>query len=342
MRIPDRVAIDMGYGKKIYDEAKAELDRRRQTAEAAAEEKLAEFYAECPQAAEVKSALASNAASAARAALGGGDVRREMERLRERAAMLDREYDRLLAEHGLSRRDVTPQYRCERCKDTGFSDGRMCVCFKQLQRSLAYERLNSSAPLGRCTFDSFSLEYYKNDSRALRQMEHILQVCKSYAEKFRADSPSLLFKGGTGLGKTHLSLAIAGAAIEKGFGVIYGPAQSFAVALEKERFARQEEEGGDTNSQLLSCDLLILDDLGTEFPSSYVNAALYDIINSRMLCGKPTIISTNLTMKELEERYSERFASRISGCYGKLEFLGSDVRVEMRKRKNAARAADQA
>ena len=124
--------------------------------------------------------------------------------------------------------------------------------------------------------------------------------------------------------------------IEKGFGVIYGSAQSFAVSLEKERFDRREDgEPGDTHSQLLSCDLLILDDLGTEFPSAYVNAALYDIINSRMLAEKPTIISTNLSMKELEERYSERFASRIAGYYGKLGFLGNDIRIEKRKQKNS-------
>ena len=157
-------------------------------------------------------------------------------------------------------------------------------------------------------------------------MEKVFAACKSYGEKFRADSPSLLFKGGTGLGKTHLSLAIAGKAIEKGFGVIYGSAQSFAVALERERFDRDLPEDGSTDAQLGECDLLILDDLGTEFPSAYVNAALYNIVNTRMMAGKPTIISTNLSLKELEQRYSQRFASRVTGYYGKLEFLGKDVR----------------
>ncbi len=324
----------MGYGKKIQEEARAELERRKSAAESAAREKLEAFYAQFPKAQQIREAIASNAAGTAKAVVRGGDVRSEMEKLRDRAHDLNAQYDSLLGRAGLTRWDITPHYTCPACKDTGFVDGRMCSCLKQLQRSIAYEHLSMSVPLEKSTFSSFSLEYYKGNKAAYQQMENILRACRDYAEKFRANSPSLLFKGGTGLGKTHLSLAIAGAAIEKGFGVIYGSAQSFATSLEKERFQRQDPEGlSDTHSQLLSCDLLILDDLGTEFPSAYVNAALYDVINARMLADKPTIISTNLSMKELENRYSERFASRIAGYYGKLEFIGSDVRVEMRKRK---------
>lgn len=324
----------MGYGKKIYEEAAAELERRRQAAESAAAGRLEDFYRKHPEARELRSAIASNAAGAAKAVLGGGDVHAEMERLRERAAALNEQYDRLLRESGLTRRDVTPQYACEKCRDTGFVDGRMCSCLRQLQRSLAYEKLSMDAPLEKCTFDTFSLDYYSGDDRAFSQMKSVLSACRSYAERFRANSSSLLFWGGTGLGKTHLSLAIAGAAIEKGFGVIYGSVQSFAVALERERFDRRApEDSGDTNSQLLSCDLLILDDLGTEFPSNYVNAALYNVVNARLLAERPTIISTNLNMKELEERYGERFASRISGYYGTLAFLGTDIRVERARRR---------
>ena len=122
----------------------------------------------------------------------------------------------------------------------------------------------------------------------------------------------------------------------QGYGVIYGSAQTFAVALEKERFDRTDLDGaGDTNSQLIACDLLILDDLGMEFPSAYVNAALYNVIDTRMLAKRPTIISTNLTLKELEKRYGERFVSRITGNYGMLEFIGSDIRRQKRmQRKN--------
>lgn len=321
----------MGYGKRNYEAAAAELLRRRQTAESAAQTALEDFYSRCPQARGIKEQMAANSAEAVKAILRGGDVRGQLEKLWENARELSGQYDALLDQNGYTRRDITPQYHCARCKDTGIDDGRLCSCFKELQRKLAYEKLSASVPLGQCRFETFSLEYYKGDSRAYKQMENILRACKGYAEKFRANSPSLLFKGGTGLGKTHLSLAIAGEVLEKGFGVVYGSAQSFALNLERERFDRREDDEEDTHSQLLSCDLLILDDLGTEFPSSYTAAALYDVLNCRMLASKPTIISTNLTMAELEKRYGERFASRIAGYYGMLEFLGSDVRIEKRK-----------
>ncbi len=324
----------MGYGKKIYQVACLELEHRRQQAESAAEEKREAFYAQCPRAREIKNEMASNAAGAARAVLNGGDVRGEIEKLRDRGLSLKAEYNRLLSEFNLTEADVTPQYQCPKCRDTGYVDGHMCSCLRSIQRNLAFEKLSMSVPLENCSFDKFSLEYYKDDDRTYAQMEKVFRACKSYGEKFRANSPSLLFKGGTGLGKTHLSLAIAAKAIEKGFGVVYGSAQSFAVALEKERFDRDIPEDGGTNAQLIDCDLLILDDLGTEFPSAYVNAALYNIVNARMLADKPTIISTNLSLKELEDRYSERFASRITGYYGKLEFLGRDVRVQKRLRRS--------
>ncbi|MCH5352984.1 MAG: ATP-binding protein [Acutalibacter sp.] len=328
----------MGFGKKIYEEARTELERRRQTAEAAANERLERFYERCPEARDTRSAIAGNAAGVAKAVVQGGNVRAEIKKLQDRARELNAEYDRLLTKAGLTREEISPQYTCPHCKDTGFVDGRLCDCFRQLQRSIAYEKLSMDVPLEKSTFSSFDLSYYKDDPKAYRQMETILQTCKNYVERFRKNSSSLLFKGNTGLGKTHLSLAIAGEVIAKGFGVIYGSAQSFAVSLEKERFDRREQEDvEDTHSQLLSCDLLILDDLGAEFPSAYVSAALYDILNSRMLADKPTIISTNLSMKELQDRYGERLASRIAGYYGKLEFLGNDHRTEDQKRRQEAK-----
>lgn len=324
----------MGYGAKIYQAALRELEARRRRAEETAEARREEFFSQCPRAALVREEMARNASGAARAVLSGGDVRREIGQMRDKGLALKAEYKSLLEERGLSELDVTPQYTCPACRDSGFVDGRMCRCLKTLQRTLAYDRLCMNAPLDKCTFENFSLEYYRQDERTFSRMERVLATCRTYAEKLRPDSPSLLFWGGTGLGKTHLSLAIAGQAIEKGMGVIYGSAQTFAVALEKERFHREDPDADDTDTQLTQCDLLILDDLGTEFPSAYVSAALYNILNNRMLANRPTIISTNLSMKELEKRYSVRFASRVTGYYGKLEFLGTDVRVQKRMERS--------
>ena len=327
----------MGYGAKIYQAACQELEIRRRQAEETAQDNLERFFEKCPRAREIRREMGRNGANAGIAVLSGGNVRAQLTQMKEQGLALKEEYDRLLAEHHVTQSDVTPQYQCSRCKDTGFVDGRMCQCLKNLQRQMAFQRLSMDAPLENSTFEEFSLEYYREDEKAYRQMEKVLAACKRYADNFRADSPSFLFWGGTGLGKTHLSLAIAGKAIEKGFGVVYGSAQSFAVALERERFLREQDmaEDADVQSQLTDCDLLILDDLGTEASSNYVKSAFYDIINSRMMKNKPTLISTNLTMKDLEKRYTPRFTSRIAGYYSKVQFLGNDVRLQKRRRKTA-------
>lgn len=324
----------MGYGKHIYDLASAELEARRLRAEEAAYANQQRFYAKCPQAEELKYRMAAEAARAAKIVLGGGNVREELTALKERNLRTQQQYRELLRANGLSEKAVLPQYTCSNCKDTGFVDGKMCSCLKELQRKLAYEQLSRSTPLHSCTFENFSLEYYRGNELAYRQMERTLTACRGYAERFHPHSKSILFRGGTGLGKTHLSLAIANKVLEKGYGVVYGSTQNFAVSLEKERFDRIDpEDAGDTNSQLISCDLLILDDLGTEFSSSYVTAALYNVINTRLQSDRPTIISTNLSFKELETRYSERLASRIIGDYAMFEFIGKDVRAQKRWEK---------
>ena len=137
-------------------------------------------------------------------------------------------------------------------------------------------------------------------------------------------------QGATGLGKTHLSLAIARAAIGKGFGVIYCSAPNIIGKLEKERFRSARGSTDESDVYLLECDLLILDDLGTEFPTSFSSSTIYNMINSRLMASRPTIISTNLTMRELEKQYSQRLVSRIMGNHVRLEFLGSDVRQKKR------------
>lgn len=315
----------MSYDPTVNLAAKAELERRRKHAEETARNCLEDFLASCPRAAEIRMELASNSAGAARAVVSGGSVREQLQQRKEHGLALRQEYEQLLQSHGLTRRDVEPQYVCPHCRDTGFVDGRMCSCYRSLRRNLAYSLLSAELPLDKCTFEGFSLAYYKDDPLALKQMSVILKSCREYADNFRTHSSSLLFWGGTGLGKTHLSLAIANAALNKGFGVVYGSTQRFAVALEKERFDR---DVGGTSGSLKGCDLLILDDLGAEVSSAYSNAALYDVVNARLMAERPTIISTNFGLSGLEDRYGERFASRIVGNYALLGFKGKDIRVQ--------------
>lgn len=323
----------MGYSRQVYMEAENELNRRHSEAVGRAQRRLDDFYAVCPEAEDVRRRIASTASQAAKAVLRGTDVRASLEALKAENLGLQRRFAELLAEHGFARADIEPQYVCPKCEDTGYVDGRMCACHRALLRQIAYENLNRISPLTLSTFEDFSLDYYSDapveGRRSDReQMRYILDYCKRYAEGFSAKSGNLFFTGATGLGKTHLSLAIASAAIDKGFGVVYGTAQNFAVSLERERFSRADENGGDTLELLNECDLLILDDLGMEISSSYITAMIYNIIDTRIMLAKPTIISSNLSMQELEKRYNERFVSRVLGFYDRMPFRGKDIRAK--------------
>ena len=323
----------MGYSRQVYMEAENELNRRHSEAVGRAQQRLDDFYAVCPEAEDVRRRIASTASQAAKAVLRGTDVRASLEALKAENLGLQRRFAELLAEHGFARADIEPQYVCPKCEDTGYVDGRMCACHRALLRQIAYENLNRISPLTLSTFEDFSLDYYSDapveGRRSDReQMRYILDYCKRYAEGFSAKSGNLFFTGATGLGKTHLSLAIASAAIDKGCGGVYGTAQNFAVSLERERFSRADENGGDTLELLNECDLLILDDLGMEISSSYITAIIYNIIDTRIMLAKPTIISSNLSMQELEKRYNERFVSRVLGFYDRMPFRGKDIRAK--------------
>ena len=175
--------------------------------------------------------MAQNASHIARAVLAGENARAAMERLRDRDQTLRQEYQALLQKEGLSPQVLEPRYACPRLRGHWLVDGKLCSCLRRLQRSLAYEKLSMDVPLDRCTFGTFSLDYYKNDPRAPPcRWRRCSASARTTPPGCGRTSPSLLFKGATGLGKTHLSLAIANAALEKGLGVVYGSAQSFAVA----------------------------------------------------------------------------------------------------------------
>ncbi|HIR56736.1 MAG TPA: ATP-binding protein [Candidatus Gallacutalibacter pullicola] len=324
----------MGYGKDVYQAVMEKLNLQRVAAEQESRRRRDDFYAACPRAAEIERLLSHTAVQAAKAVLGSGNSGEILAKLKENNLALQEERRQLLASAGLPEDYLQPHYQCPKCEDTGYIDGRMCSCLKELLRKEAYRRLNDSTPLSLCTFDSFSLSYYPDTSDSpdrpspRAQIGKILSYCRRYAANFSPDSPSLLMQGGTGLGKTHLSLSIANEAIERGFGVIYGSTQNLASSLEKERFRRDSDD--ETNQMLLSCDLLILDDLGTEFSTSFIDAAIYNIVNTRLMSKRPTIISTNLSLREMETRYTERFVSRIIGSYIRLFFYGSDVRQQRR------------
>ena len=162
-------------------------------------------------------------------------------------------------------------------------------------------------------------------------MAEILALCRQYADNFDERSENLFMTGNTGLGKTHLSLAIAGEVIRKGYDVIYNSAQNLFNELQKEYFGKPETRG-QYESLVLECDLLIIDDLGVEFSTQFTRAELYNILNTRLNAHLPTIISTNLDYKEIEEQYTMRVSSRLIGEFLRLKFIGGDVRQEKLRR----------
>ncbi len=222
-------------------------------------------------------------------------------------------------------------YSCGICKDTGINGNSRCSCYMDMVKKAAAEELNRSSPMKLSSFGEFSLNYY-DDSRvtdlgvtAREVMEETLRVCKEYAEDFHIPYKNLFLHGKTGLGKTHLSLSIASAVLEKGYSVIYGSAADLFRKIEKEQFNRNYD-GPDTLEALETADLLILDDVGAEFETKFYTSALYNILNNRMNASLPTIISSNLEEDEIKERYGERIMSRILTMTN-LDFAGSDIRV---------------
>ncbi|MEG0570623.1 MAG: ATP-binding protein [Oscillospiraceae bacterium] len=241
-----------------------------------------------------------------------------------------REIKDLLVKNGYSKDCLDIKYTCSICQDKGFVKGKRCTCVETLMKEINIKKLNSATSLKLHTFDSFSLDYYSdkilpNKKTEKQIMGEIVQSCKDYAAKFSLKSPSILMIGDTGLGKTHLTLAIASEVIKKGKNVLYVSALDMFRELQNEHFGKNQTQTN-TIQGLLDADLVIIDDLGAEFETSFNISALYNIVNTRLNLCHPTIINTNLTSKEIESRYTPRLASRIMTLYKCLKFVGKDVR----------------
>lgn len=320
----------MAYSSEVYVSAKRILDERRTHAENLATLKKADIYDKFPEIAKLDLELSRNMADLSVLILRGGkeldkallEMQLENERISQKKAAL-------LMANGFPADYLEPKYSCEKCCDIGRKGGILCSCYKELCRSEAQKELAASSGSSECSFENFDLSYYADNgvsdgTNPRRKMQNYYNFCINYAKSFSENSPSIVMIGKTGLGKTHLSLSIAKTVIDNGFGTVYIPAQKLVSSLEREYFSNG---GGDTAmNKFLGCDLLIIDDLGAEFPSTFASSAMGNLINERLYKKRPTIISTNLTVKELTDRYSERTASRILGEYKRLLFVGEDIR----------------
>ncbi len=321
----------MSYKRSVYIKAKEILDERKATAEREAEMRHSAAVALCPEIAQIEREMASHGADVVKAVGMGANLDEYIKNLATANLRAQAKRKELLKGAGFPEDYLEVKYTCEICKDTGYNKEFYCQCYRKLIRDVARQELSANSPLKKCTFDSFCVDKYPDvvdGVIGINQREHMknnYEYCKEYAENFTTNSPGIFMNGKTGLGKTHLSLAIANVVIDKGFDVYYGTIQSIMDKLEGEHFGRLPREES-IKEDILSCDLLIIDDLGTEFATQFTNAELYNIINSRILASLPTIISTNLDFNDVAEKYSQRVASRIMGSSDSMYFCGKDIR----------------
>ncbi len=312
----------MGYSSDLIRQVldKKRADKRRREAVYIA--KLDKAMAELPELKELENQRAAVGAKLVSAGISGdADTLKALQAASEE---LQIKYNDILRAAEVEKQAPT----CPICKDEGYNGTVLCDCVKAEIREVIRNELTAATPLEDCSFNSFSLEYYPsepdlNGVSPKKRMTSILDFCKNYCESFDYSADSVLFLGSAGLGKTHLSLAIANEVIGRGYQVIYNTAQNLFMKLEEEYFSHL---GNDYSDALLECDLLILDDLGTEFATQFTQSALYNIINTRILRKKPTIISTNLSLRQIEEKYTARISSRFIGSYIMKRFAGKDVR----------------
>lgn len=320
----------MAYSNEIYNKAKRILEKRHDAAVMEADIRSAQIREEIPEINKIQAGLQQVGLEISQLFFYKQNTDEKVAELRARSEALVEERSRLLKANGYRENAMKPQFVCEMCEDKGFINGRMCTCHKQLLKDLMRKEVSSFAPLDKCTFDNFVLDYYseqpmENAIIPRQRAEKIFDTCRKYAQNFSLNSKNLIFFGGAGLGKTHLSLAIANVVINKGFNVCYGTSQNICDDLQSEQFGRTDNINY-TKNQVLGCDLLVLDDLGTEIDNQYSIATVYNIVNSRLLAGRPTIISTNYTFSKLEEKYDKRITSRLTGEYVPFYFIGNDIR----------------
>ncbi len=332
----------MAYSKEIYEKALAEIKNRRNMAEYTAQSHKRELSAKYEEFAVVENQLALTGREIIGAAMLPLELQqKKLKEIRAKNNSLREKRKEMLKALKLPEDYLDVKYTCVKCNDTGFIEDRddvrevsygthLCTCHLELLKKLATEQMAKSTPLELSSFEDFDLEYFskkanKNGFVPYNKMSQVYNSCVKYAENFSEESTSLYFYGRTGLGKTHLSLAIANAVIKKGYNAVYGSVIGFLNKIEREKFNRAEYTVS-TEDILIDADLLILDDLGAEFTTAFTTSVIYNIINSRIARGVPTIISSNLSPTEIKERYPESVASRIIGTFTTVCFIGDDVR----------------
>ena len=323
----------MPYSAQIIHRARQTLAQKKADRESEYQSRLYEAYKQLPRLKEIDLSLRKSMALAAQCVFaGGGDPQAAIEQVKKENLALQQERKELIGKHfPAGYLDDTPV--CDRCGGSGYIGSSMCSCLAKLcLQEQKKELLQLTNGFER--FENFRLDFYSDriDSQygasARTIMKKNLDYCQRYAASFGQGVGNLLFVGNTGLGKTFLSACIANEVISRGYSIAYESAPRLFAKLEKNRFEPDEESRVEVK-KFMECDLLIIDDLGTEMPGNFVNAALYSLVNDRLLEEKAMLISTNLNIEEIAKRYTPQIASRLQGSFKGLTFVGDDIRVLM-------------
>lgn len=322
----------MAYSQTVLRRAQARLAEARAQNEQDNRARIESIYACYPRLREIDQALRQTAAHVMAATFrAGGDPKEAMAKLREENLSLQREREWLLESNDIEAEDLESTPICTLCGGTGYRGAAMCDCLKELCRQEQKKELSTLLGAGKESFDRFRLDCYPAEldpslGVSPRQlMQQVLRSAQHYARTFTPSSGSILMIGATGLGKTYLSACIARTVADRGYSVCYVSAGAMFADFEQAKFHPQLD--CDPSQKYLECDLLIIDDLGTEMTTQFVVAALYQVVNSRLMESKPCIVSTNLPIDELGRRYSPQIASRLLGAYEVYQFRGKDIRM---------------
>ena len=333
----------MAYDAQVLRRASARLKQQNAQRQQQREELRERLFTETPELRDIDRQLKGTILDIVGSALRTGrDPGPALQVIRDKNMDLQQRQAQLLQEMGYPADALDELPACPKCGDTGWVGAQMCDCLKIVYAQEQVKELSKLLNVGEQSFDQFSLDWYSplpwpGESISPREnMELVYEVCLNYAQKFgKFFFQNLFLTGDPGLGKTFLSACIARTVAENGFSVVYDTASTILTQFEEGKFARDTEEGRQAREETnrdLHCDLLILDDLGSEARTPFFQSALYTLVNTRLVEGRATVISSNLSMEGIRNRYSGQVASRLEGEYQTLRFYGEDIRLQRKQR----------
>lgn len=332
MGTPKHKEASMALSNTQYDTLMRRYEARQLENQHIVADRINALYPKFPRLAEIDATISSRSVAQAKKFIEGDES--ALTQLKKDLSALAQERREILRSHGYPENYFDPPYQCPDCKDTGYIGREKCHCFRQAAIDLVYTQSNLRQILEQENFQHFSYGYYsdslKNPSTGLSSLataKQAVSLCKDFIEGFGKEFKNLFFYGDTGIGKTYLSNCVAKELLSRGYSVIYFTASSLFHIFEKSYFGKQADYSEDYQN-IFACDLLIIDDLGTELSNSFTASQLFLCINERILRRKASIISTNLSLGQLVDTYSERVFSRISSSYTMIKLFGDDIRIQ--------------